>query len=114
MSVPPEIEARCTSGLMSLIHVLEALRDSGEPVDRIVRRESRSWLRAGLQPPFSRAVDELGAGTEHVDAFAASIRIEEQVALGGERRAVVEQQRGTAGQPGDTSQFHIIQPQVVK
>ena len=39
--------------------------------------------------------------------------IEEDVAAGVEGRAVVEQQRRPEARP-ETSQFHIIQPQVVK
>jgi hypothetical protein len=111
MSVPPEILDRQTSALKSRYTYSKLSWDSGEPVDRIVRRAPRSWLSRGCLPPFSSAAMYLAlvpntlmpSHRSHRGAFA----------LGGEGRAVVEQQRGAAGQPL-TSQFHIIQPQVVK
>ncbi len=46
--------------------------------------------------------------------FSACGVVEQDVAVGVEGRAVVEQQGGASPARPDTSQFHIIQPQVVK
>ena len=92
MSVPPEIDARCTSRLMLLVDEVEALgrerrsggRDRADRVEpmRVDRRE------AGL----GDGVDELRGGAEQRHPGLVG-EVEQRVAVGMERRAVVEQQR---------------------
>jgi hypothetical protein len=62
---------------------------------------------ARLETALGDRVDELGRGVVEEDrsGFSAERRHE--------RRTVVEQQRRPEARP-ETSQFHIIQPQVVK
>jgi hypothetical protein len=65
-----------------------------------------------LQPGLADSVDELGRGTEHGEAFLRGI-IEQTLPSG----AKGEPSRGSSVAPlarPEASQFHIIQPQVVK
>jgi hypothetical protein len=71
----------------------------------------RSWVFARLAPGLVERVDVLGRGAE--DVIPPRRRCRRGCPSGVERRAVVEQQRGL-GSEAETSQFHIIQPQVVK
>ena len=79
----------------------------------MVRIGVRSWVTPRLEPGLGEGVDEFGRGAEE----GASLRlgeIEEHIAVGVEGRAVVEQQASRPTARPETSQFHIIQPQVVK
>ena len=102
----------CTPGLIFSADVVEDSGESGEPVDSTLRSPSSDAcvvVHAGLV----QRVDVFGAGAEHVDAGLLGELESEHVGDGMKRRAVVQHQRRPSARPL-TSQFHIIQPQVVK
>ena len=55
MSDPPEIDDRTRSCLMSRYTNSKLSTDRGEPVERMARREERSYRSPGLNPSFSTA-----------------------------------------------------------
>ena len=72
--------------------------DSGLPVEKIARSGVRSKRSLGTSPDLGQRVDVLGGSAELGHAFGLRV-IEKDAALGGEGIAVVEQQRGAAGEP---------------
>ena len=111
-SVPPEMDTRCTSRLMCLYTYSKPAAARGEPVDRSVRRDDRSWLSRGLNPDLRSASRKPGEVPIRVMSVASA-------------RSNSASFPGCTGEPSqsrivasdasdETSQFHIIQPNVVK
>jgi len=112
MSVPPEIDDRHRSCLMSRYTYSEFSGSSGEPVEVIMRSLPSLYLARGLTPNFSAADRYLALVPKMLRPSSSAMR---------HRMSCV----GWNGEPSysssvaptarlDTSQFHIIQPQVVK
>jgi hypothetical protein len=91
MSVPPEIDDRHRSALISRYTYSKPSGTSGLPVENIARSAERSWV-ARAQAGLGDAVDELGRGAEVGHALGLGV-VEEDRAVADHRRAVVEQQR---------------------
>ena len=54
-SVPPEIDARCTSAFTLAYTQSNPSATSVEPVDVMVRSDDRSWVAAGRMPALRQA-----------------------------------------------------------
>ena len=92
MSVPPEIEASCTSGPMADATKSYCSGPSGDPVESSVRRTARPCRSRG---PVSRLFERrevARAGAEDRDAFVRG-HLPEHFRPGMERRAVVQDDR---------------------
>jgi hypothetical protein len=106
-----EIEARCTSGFTPRRRSRTLSGASGEPVDsmaRTLRRSCVSGVPARLLAWRRCIWPRCRTCVRFSPARSPTARCRRD-----ERRAVIEQQRAPARQP-DASQFHIIQPSVVK
>ena len=100
MSVPPEMRRSCTSCLMRSVDEVEALGQSGEPVERMARSAERSCVRRAPGPPSCTASIYLALVPKMVTR--SSLRdVPQPVGPGCERRAVEQDQRRLAGQPDD-------------
>ena len=65
-----------------------------------MRTVERSWVSIGLSPDFAQRVDEFRRGAE-IGHLLGVGEVEQDVAVGVEGRAVVEQQRRAGGQAGN-------------
>ena len=112
MSVPPEIDASCTSGPSRRDVVDTAPALSGEPVERIVRRTASHVARAGRNARLLERARKRGLVPKIVTRFVRG-------------HAPEDAGSGCSGAPSNStivapvasalaSQFHITQPQVVK
>ena len=99
--------------LHALVDVIEALRR-----ERAAGREQRAQVARARSPCAGRRAIFFARSTYLADVPKCVIRSasakSHRSAAVDERRAVVEQQRRAARARPETSQFHIIQPQVVK
>ena len=116
-SVPPEIDARCrpsgdaAGATASATHSNDS-GDSGEPVEASVRSDDRSAASAGRYPVCSTA-SRYFADTPRKVSDSSATRSQRRSGPGWNGlpsySTVVAPDAGTVA-----SQFHIIQPQVVK
>ena len=112
MSVPPEMLARCTSALISRWTKSKLCAASGLPVDRIVRSAPRSKCAPGRTPSFSSTARYLALVPNTVTRSASAMR--HSCAGSGASGAPSYSTSVAPTASPDTSQFHIIHPQVVK
>ena len=111
-SVPPEIEAKCTSALTLEYTQSNPSAASVEPVEVMVRRDDRSWVAPGRMPALLQASTNFADVPNRVMPVS-SIRSKRRSGPG----CAGEPSYSTAAAPQasvDASQFHIIQPVVVK
>src|SRR6185503_1234450 len=91
-SVPPAIDASCTSSLTCSYTKSKLAMLSGEPVDRIARSSGRAWCARGSKPDFSSALRYFALPLDEPP---------ENAGVWVERRAVVEHERGAGCERGD-------------
>ncbi len=112
MSVPPEIDESSTSRLMPSYTKSKLSGASTEPVERIVFSDERSCVRLGSRPDLRTASRYL-AEVPNTVTRSRSARSQSTRSLGWNG----EPSKSTSVAPDASpvaSQFHIIQPQVVK
>ena len=85
--------------------------DSGEPVDSTTFRRSSAWLCLGLRPAFSSAAMNL-ALVPNTDMRSLSMASSSRAPSRAKGEPSYNTNVAPVARP-DTSQFHIIQPQVV-
>ncbi|MFO1113515.1 MAG: hypothetical protein U1E35_06540 [Rhodospirillales bacterium] len=110
MSVPPEIEASRTVGLDRPVDVIEPFRRQRAGGEDHPQRCERVGVD-GLEPHLRQRLDELRRGAEVGRPFRLDVVEQHRP-----RRASGRRRRAAASPPDarpETSQFHIIQPQVV-
>ena len=113
MSVPPEIEASWTSRFTFAYTQSKPSGASGEPVESTVRSGERSCVVAGSTPALAAASMNLA----EVPKTATRSRSARSKSTPRVRMERASRRRAPASRPDaspDTSQFHIIQPVVVK
>ena len=111
-SVPPEIDARWRSDLIASYTNRNPSGDSVEPVEANVRTVPRSWVSVGRIPAFAHASRNFADVPKKVTP-TSSARSKSRFASG----YVGAPSNSTSVAPvasPDASQFHIIQPAVVK
>mmetsp|Transcript_6494 Transcript_6494/g.23108 ORF Transcript_6494/g.23108 Transcript_6494/m.23108 type:complete len:207 (-) Transcript_6494:1104-1724(-) len=111
-SVPPEMDANCTVGLMCSYTNLNVLRVEGEPVDMMVRSADRSKSRRGDTPDLATTCRYLAEQPKCV--MRRSCAILKSVPGVGYSGLPSKRMRLAPSARPDVSQFHIIQPQVEK
>ena len=96
------------------VDIVEASGTSGEPVEVTRRTGGEVVVDFGIDSRPLQGVDVLGGGAEQRACLLGLGEVEQDVAVG-DRRASRRRAAASPRWPGrETSQFHIIQPQVVK
>src|SRR5689334_49183 len=112
MSVPPEMDARWRSCLMCSYTKSKLSGASGDPVDVIVRTDANECDSRGRAPAFETAsMNRAEVPKSVISVSSANVKSVCGSGWNGEPsyRRIVPPHASTV-----TSQFHIIQPSVVK